>query len=141
MQAGVARGEERRLPAEEPLAGEGCVVVLGGVEHHRNHALGPPIGRANAGQMHPEPTRDRGANALTVEALSLDFRASHGFIRERFELRLQLQVEAEAAHGTEEAALPQASISEWLQEPGVVPREVGPFRPLPDEHSGFLLAS
>ena len=133
--ARIAGREQRRLPAEQPLGRQQCLAVPRGVERHFHHAFGPPVGRRDGGVGNAEAARDRRSHAAAVEDLAFDLRALDDVFRERFKLRLELQVEAEPRHAPEEPALRQARGGERLKEPPFVPGQVGPSRPLPDVHN------
>ena len=130
----IAGREQRRLPAEQPLGRQQCLVVPRGVDRHFHHAFGPPVGRRDGGGGNAEAARDRRSHAGAVKGLAFDLRALDDVFRERFELRLELQVEAESRHASEEPALRQTRGRERLKEPPIVPGQVGPSRPLPDVH-------
>ena len=111
----------RGLPTEQSFGHQQCLVIPRSVEHHLHDAFGPPVSLRDGGCSHAEATRKRGTHAITVKNLAFDLRALDDVFRQRFELRFELQVEAEACHTSEKPALLQTRRRERLKQP--------PYRP------------
>lgn len=78
-ESGAARGEERCLPGEESLGGEGLVKVARGVEHHFDNTftvkLRMPVCWFQGSDVHAQVPGDGTADLGGIEHFAFDFAA------------------------------------------------------------------
>src|SRR5688572_6553329 len=108
--------------------------MLGGIQHHFDNAVDVTIRGDQAGDIHTEAPRDRGAHLVGVQALAFDFARFHDILGEGAEERFLLEPETEPFHPAEHAALTMADGGELGHDPVAVPGETRPVGSFPDEH-------
>ena len=115
------------MPAKQPLLGERRLKVLGGVEHHLDHAFDISVGRRECADVHAEPPRDRGSDLFAVELFALDFARFQNFFGQGLQHGFGAELESEALHAPDEAALVMAYRREGCGECLMVPPKIRPM--------------
>jgi hypothetical protein len=134
MHAAPARGEERCMPAVQPLGGQRLAIVLCRVEHHFDHALDIPVGRRQRPDVDAEAAGDRGAHLVLVQELAFDFRGLEDILRQRLEHGLFLQAETQGLHASDKPPLPVADSRQRCCNRLIFPAEPGPISVFVDVH-------
>ena len=130
---GFAPGwEERCMPPEETIGGEGVVEMARGVEHHFDNAFDVPVCGSEGTAIDPEATGDGRADLPGVQLFALYLTAFEDIARKGLEDGLLLEVEAEPFHASEETALAVAGGCEGFGFDGGVPMEPVPIAALMD---------
>jgi hypothetical protein len=76
----------RRVPAKQALGRERLGVLLGGVQHHIDHAIHLAVGWDHIvmfiANVHAQPAGDRGAHGVQVEGLAFNGAGGDDFLGE-----------------------------------------------------------
>jgi hypothetical protein len=115
------------MPAEETLFRQGLEVSLSSVEHHLYHAFDVTVGWCQGSDVEPQAARNGGANLIGIEDLTLDLARFQDVLRQGVQNGFFTEVEAEALHPAEEAALPVADRGKLVCQPNLVPVKMGPI--------------
>lgn len=131
--AAAPRGEQRRVPTEEPIGGERRGEILSGIEHHLDGALHVPVRRLGAACIQAQASGERGSDLLGNEVLAFDLAGLEHIERQGFERGLLSQREAQPLHPAQQSALPVADDGQGRGQGFLVPVEPRPGRQLMDK--------
>lgn len=80
-------------------------MLLGGVQHHFDHAFDVAVGGSERTDIHPETAGDRGFHLFPVEQFALDFARLDDLLSKALKVRLGSQLKAERLHAADEPSL------------------------------------
>lgn len=103
--AAVARREEGGVPAKQPLGRQRLGVVLGGIQHHVDHAVHMPVGGCQRADVHAQAPGDRRPDGGLVQRFAFDGAGGDDFLCQRLQRGLVALREAYAGHAAGQMAL------------------------------------
>ena len=118
------------MPPEQPLIGQRRSEVLGGIEHHLDHALDIPVGGLRSPGIKPEASGDGRAHLFGIELLALDLAGLQDVQRQRVKLSLLLQGKAKPLHPAQQPPLAVADLRQRGGKGILVPVKPRPVRTL-----------
>ena len=126
VQTAVSRRKERMMPAEQPLAAQRTVELLGGIHHDGHHAVDVMRIEMPLRVFQSQVASNRRAYLDRIELDALDARRCDDLVRQHVGLHFCSSAEADVPDRSQQLALRKAHLPYQRQHLRIVPNEVGP---------------